>query len=177
MTDQRPNSASLPLARQKLFLAALAFAGGILAASSLPGYRPPLRWLLAALVFAGAAILLRSAPRIQSALALLSIAGLGALALQLSTSASLPPTSLDGNELKIVAHVTRDGIERPGFFGSPRQVVELETETVNLDGATQSVTTGVRASVYQRNKRNSDDESDEAAQSSLALRPLFYGQR
>src|SRR3954469_9889778 len=106
MTDHRPNRSSLPLIRQKLFLAAVAFAGGILAASSLPGYRPPLRWLLAALVFAGAAILLRSAPRIQTSLALLAIASLGALGLQLSISASpAPATSLDGSELEIVAHV------------------------------------------------------------------------
>src|SRR4051812_9057867 len=178
MTEHRPNRSSLPVTRQRLFLAAVAFAGGILAASSLSGYRPPLWWLLAALVFASAAILLRFATRIQSTLAFLSIASLGALALQLSSSAStVSSTSLDGNELEIVAHVTRDSVERPGFFGSPRQVVELETESVTLNGVAQNVTTGIRASLYQRNKRSSADELEDSAQSSPGLKPLLYGQR
>src|SRR4051812_21499973 len=178
MTEHRPNRSSLPVTRQRLFLAALAFSGGILAASSLPGYRPPLWWLLAALLFASSAILLRSATRIQGTFALLSIASLGALALQLSSNASTPSTtSLDGNELEIVAQVTRDGVERPGFFGSPRQVVELETEAVTLNGVAKNVATGIRASVYQRNKRSSDDESEDSAQSSSALKPLLYGER
>src|SRR5437016_3486670 len=87
-------------------------------------------------------------PLVRS-LAMLAIVGLGALGLQLSTTAPLDPDpSLHGAEVEIVAHVTRDGIARAGFFGSPRQVVELETESVVVNGATQDISTGIRANIY-----------------------------
>src|SRR3954447_23755770 len=165
MSGHRPNRASLPLARQKMFLAALAFGAGILFATSASGYRPPLWWFIAALCFATAAILLRSTPRIQGTLALAALASLGALASQISISpSSSTDTALDGTELEIVAHVTRDAIERPGFFGGPRQLVELETETVILNGVSQSLSTGIRASLYQRTRRGGDEEADEPRQ-------------
>jgi len=177
MTEHRPNRASLPIARQKMFLAALAFSAGILFASYAPGYRPPLWWLLAAVGFAAAALLLRSAPRMQGALALLGVAGLGALGLQLSASDSThAAASLDAAEVEIVAHITRDGVARPGFFGSPRQVVELETESVVMNGVTESVSTGIRATVFQRNRRDQDEGAGELTQSPPA-QPLLYGQR
>src|SRR5437868_6928767 len=157
MTEERQNRASLPIARQKLFLAALAFGAGILFAACAPQFRPPLWWMLAALVFTTAALLLRSLPRMQSSLALLAIASLGALGLQLSNhSAAASANSLDGSEVEIVAHVTRDSIARPGFFGSPRQVVELETETVTIDGVTQYLATGIRASLFLRHHAADD---------------------
>ena len=160
-----------------MFLAALAFSAGILFAASPIGYRPPLWWVFAAATFAAAAILLGSAPRIQGALALLAIASLGALGLQLSNnSTSESATSLDGAEVEIVAHVTRDSIERPGFFGSPRQVVEIETESVAINGVTHNISTGIRASVFQRNRRNQDEDADELTQPPLA-KQLLYGQR
>src|SRR4051812_22435789 len=118
---------SLPLSRQKMFLASLAFSAGIVFAAHSAQYRPPLWFLIAAIGFATSAFFLRSVPKLQTALALVSVASLGAVALQLQElSAVPPPTSFDGAELELVAHVTRDSIERPGFFGSPRNVVELE---------------------------------------------------
>src|SRR5437879_2975232 len=109
MTEERQSRASLPLARQKLFLRALAFGTGILFAACASQYRPPLWWLLAAVIFAAAAILLRSLPRMQSSLVLLAIGSLGSLGLQLSNhSADAAANSLDGSEVEIVAHVTRD---------------------------------------------------------------------
>src|SRR3954469_15542369 len=128
MTGNRPARASLPIARQKLFLGALAFSAGILFAAMSVGYRPPLWWMLAAIIFGAAAVLLRSFPRIQSTVALLAIAALAALSFEVSSSQPTQDSSaLDGDEAEIVAHVTHDGIARPGVFGSPRQVVELET--------------------------------------------------
>src|SRR5882724_13177277 len=109
MVEHRSTRASLPIVRQKIFLAVLAFSAGILFASHAPGYRPPLWWLLAAVMLATAAILLRSLPRVEGALALLAIAGLGALGLQLSASDSThSAASLDAVEVEIVAHITRD---------------------------------------------------------------------
>ena len=175
MTEERQTRASLPIGKQKLFLAALAFGAGILFTAFAPLYRPPLWWLLGALIFAAAAIFLRSLPRLQNTLALAAIACLGALGLQLSNdSISASPTSLDGAEAEIVAHVTRDGISRPGFFGSPRQVVELQTETVTIDGVTQNVVAGIRASLFQRHHTD-EDESDDTA--SAASPQLLYGER
>src|SRR5258707_9611806 len=124
MTEDRQTRASLPIARQRLFLAAIAFGVGILFASSPVGYRPPLWWLIAAGVFGIAALVLRSLPRMQGTSALLAIAALGGLGLAASNHPSTESSaSFDGAEVEIIAHVTRDGIARPGFFGNPRQVV------------------------------------------------------
>jgi competence protein ComEC len=164
---------SLPIARQKVFLASLAFGAGIMLAATCE-YRPPLWFLLATLSFAAAALLLRSIPKMQALLALGAIAALGSLALQLSRADTGSDSSLDGAEGEIVAHVTRDSVERPGFFGSRRQVVELETESVTVDGVVRKVSTGIRASLYQR-KQQMDEEVDET-QAPLLL-PLYYGQR
>jgi competence protein ComEC len=167
---------SLPIARQTMFLASLAFSGGIIFAATAGQYRPPLWFLIAAAAFATGAFFLRSLAKVQAGLALLGIASLGALSLQLhEISAAPPPTSLDGAEVEIVAHVTRDSIERPGFFGSPRNVVELETESATQNGVTQNISTGIGASLYQRNHAAHDEEADESQ--SPKLSPLHYGQR
>jgi competence protein ComEC len=177
MTENRPARASLPIARQKLFLAALAFAAGILFAASSVGYRPPLWLMIAAAVLAAAAVLLHSFPRIQSSLVLLAIAALGALSLEASYSQPAQDASaLDGTELEIVAHATHEGIERPGFFGSPRQTVEFETETVTLNGVSQDIRIGIRAGIYQHNRHSADEAADEVEQNPT-LPLVHYGQR
>src|SRR4051794_29818287 len=156
-----PSRGSLPLSRQKMFLASLAFIAGIIFAAASQQYRPPLWFLIAAIGFASGAFVLRSLSKLQPLLALLSVASLGAVAFQLQEiSAAPPPLSLDGAGVEVVAHVTRDSIERPGFFGSPRNVVELETESVTLNGVTQNITTGIRASLYQRNRASEDEAAD-----------------
>ena len=159
-----------------MFLASLAFSAGIIFAADSSRYRPPLWLLIAAVWFASGAFLLRSLPKLQAGLVLAAIASLGGLALQLQElSAVPPPTSLDGAEVEIVAHVTRDSVERPGFFGSPRNVVELETESVTQSGVVQNISTGVRASLYQR--RRTSEEEDADGEQPPKLSPLFYGQR
>src|SRR3954471_14491218 len=176
MDSNTPSRGSLPLSRQKMFLASLAFSAGIIFAAYAVQYRPPLWFLIAAIGFAAGALSLRSLPKLQTALALISVASLGAVALQLQEiSTAPPPSSLDGAEVEIIAHVTRDSIERPGFFGSPRNVVELETESVAQNGVIQNITTGIRASLYQRHHSGGDEDTDAAQSPKLA--PLFYGQR
>jgi|tagenome__1003787_1003787.scaffolds.fasta_scaffold20980922_3 competence protein ComEC len=176
MDRNTPSRGSLPIARQKMFMASLAFSVGIIFAAAAPQYRPPLWFLIAAIAFATGAFFLRSLPKVQSTLALLAIASLGALGLQLREISTAPPaTSLGGSAVELIAHVTHDSMERPGFFGSPRNVVELETESVTEGGVTQNVTTGIRASLYQRNRRSEDEDTDAAQSPKLA--PLFYGQR
>src|SRR3954466_3388270 len=97
---------SLPLSRQKMFLASLAFGAGIVFAAHSGQYRPPLWFLIAAIGFATGAFFLRSLPRLQAVLVLFAVACLGSLALQLQElSAAPPPTSFDGAELELVAHV------------------------------------------------------------------------
>jgi competence protein ComEC len=176
MDRNTPSRGSLPLPRQKMFLASLAFSAGIVFVAQAIQYRPPLWFLVAAVGFASGAFFLRSLPKLQTPLALLSVASLGAVAFQLQEiSAAPPPLSFDGAEVQVVAHVTRDSIERPGFFGSPRNLVQLETESVTQNGVTQNITTGVRASLYQRHRTSEDEEAD-GAQSPQGA-PLFYGQR
>src|SRR4051812_7706966 len=176
MDRNTPSRGSLPIARQKMFMASLAFSVGIIFAAAAPQYRPPLWFLIAAIAFATGAFFLRSLPKVQSTLALLAIASLGALGLQLREISTAPPaTSLGGSAVELIAHVTHDSMERPGFFGSPRNVVELETESVTEGGVTQNITTGIRASLYQRNRASEDEEADAAQSPKLA--PLFYGQR
>src|SRR5256885_12229299 len=175
MDTNTPSRVWLPIPRQNVFLASLAFAAGILFAATAQ-YRPPLWFLIAALAFATGALFLRSIPKLQTALSFFAIASLGALAFQLQEISPAPAsTSLDGAEIQMVAHVTRNSIERPGFFGSPRNVVELETESVTQNGVIQNTSAGIRASLYQRSRAARDEEAEESQSPKLA--PLFYGQR
>src|SRR3954451_15374533 len=65
MDRNTPSRGSLPIARQKMFMASLAFSVGIIFAAAAPQYRPPLWVLIAAIAFATGAFFLRSLPNVH----------------------------------------------------------------------------------------------------------------
>ena len=86
----------------------------------------------------------------------------------------------DGQELTVVAHVTRSGRMHPGNFGEMRQVVDVESETVATeDGIAVPVRSGIRLSIYS--PQSGDQILQEtksptrASQSTIGI--FHYGER
>lgn len=174
-----PAPASAPpsgAGRQPLLFASLALAAGILAGSY--AWRPPLWWLAGTAIFlVAAAYFLRPHLRAAQALALASLGLLGALNLQLrgidGGPAELAPF-LDGGEVTVTAHVTRDGVFRPGAFGGLRQQVDVETEEVSGPQGSATPAAGLRLNLYAARASGEDEEEDSGGAAFAALR---YGQR
>lgn len=148
------------LGRQPLLYAALAFGSGTLVA----GHLAPsaLAWIVVALTFAASALLFRSRRHFSAAIVLFSISALGAAAIQ--ATRSLPPRDtgienfFDRKDLLVTAHVTDDPTTRANSFGGTRQVLDVETEELSLDGRSVPLRAGLRLSIYSR-----DDEEDSEA--------------
>jgi competence protein ComEC len=86
----------------------------------------------------------------------------------------------DGQELTVVAHVTRDGRLHPGNFGEMRQVVDLESENVTTkDGIASPILSGIRLSIYS--PRLGDEISQGTGLPPAASQPrariFHYGER
>ena len=107
--------------REPLFIAALAFASGIVVANFV--WRPPLIWLIAATIAAaGVCVLHRRAPAFAFALAILALVPLGAFYLQVTDAAQVTPPNLAAfatgeGTVDVTAHVMREGIVRESPFG------------------------------------------------------------
>ncbi len=171
-----------PWSRQPLFLAAAAFAAGILLGDH--AWRPPMWWLGAAVVCAAAAaLLLGRRLRLACGLALVALLCLGAL------STAAPPAAdpgaeaiapfADGREVTVTAHVTRDGILRENPRGA-RQSLDLETESLSFEGASTPVRAGIRLTIYPApdDEKADDDAVDDAAAPEPPVSPVYlYGQR
>ena len=115
-----------------LFIAALAFASGIVAANFV--WRAPLIWLIAFVIAAaGVCALHRRAPSLAFALAVLSLVPLGAFYLQVTDAAQVTPPNLEAfatgeGTVDVTAHVMREGIVRDSPFGGKQESVDVETE-------------------------------------------------
>nr|MDP9263711.1 hypothetical protein [Acidobacteriota bacterium] len=128
-----PNRRAAPLppfpwSRQPLFLAATAYAAGILWGSY--AWRPPAWWLVAAVVCAAAAALLIGRRlRIACGLAIAALLFLGALSTAAPPSADPGAAGVapfaDGREATVTAHVIHDGILRENPRGA-RQSLDVE---------------------------------------------------
>ncbi|HLW85297.1 MAG TPA: ComEC/Rec2 family competence protein [Candidatus Sulfotelmatobacter sp.] len=214
LTQPKPESRSskpasvgpLPFAfrpqRQPMFWAALAYAFGI--AVGFHQWRPTTWWIVAcaAFVAASAYFLHRRASMVQGSSGRIWFAGslaLGALFLAGALHVQLrgPATPLDnciqpftgGNEVEMVAHVTRDGRMRQGSFGELRQSADVEVESVATDGGKPSlVHSGIRVSIYtpssgprRRESPGAETNPDENPASILSksstMRILHYGER
>jgi competence protein ComEC len=164
-----------PWSRQPLFLAAAAYAAGILWGSQI--WRPPVWWLVAAVVCAVAAAFLigRRLP-VACGLALTALLFLGAL------SAAAPPAGdpganqvapfADGREVTVTAHVLRDGILHENPRGA-RQSLDVESETLTVEGATTPLRAGIRLTLYP-----APEDEDSAEEAAPAEQPIYlYGQR
>jgi len=162
------------LPRQPLLWAAFAFSGGILAGEYL--WRPPVWWLVAAVAFgAFTGFFRRRRPWLAGLLSLSVVFLAGAMSIELRTPTDPGAGILrfaNGEEVTITAHVTNDGALRQAGPGT-RQVLDVETESIESGDRSVAVRAGVRISVYSRDlPGESDDPTD-----SGAARLFRYGER
>ena len=155
--------------RAPLALAALALACGIWIAGHVQ--RPPNVWAWSAVAFAVcsfAALAIKSLRPAQAA-AVLALVGAGAFARVLTPiqNVTVPPQQmLNGERVAIMAHVTNDGAFLAGT--GARQRVDLETESIELNGLKFTRPVGVRATLYSADENTADGDD---------LPPLHYGER
>jgi competence protein ComEC len=176
--------------------AALAYSLGILAGIYL--WRPTLWWAIAvaAFVLAAAYFTLRRS-RFSWVLALGAIFFAGALHIRLHDASSHFDTSIqpfaNGQELRITAHVTRDGRLQPGGFGEVRQSVDVETEDIEIedvkaeDAETQGaksekapkpvVHSGIRLSIYSRQTDDTTLAENYSPQAPATMPVFHFGDR
>ena len=167
--------------RQPMLWAAVAYSGGIVAGAYL--WRPALWWIVATVAFAAAAAYFaRRRVWLAGPLALGAFFLAGALHIQIRGPSPLLNTAIDpfadGQELQIVAHVTRDGRWKPASFGDARQALDVETEELETaDGSQTAVHSGIRLSIYQ--PASDDPEGIAPGTPSLGSTiPIFhYGER
>lgn len=138
-------------ARQPLFWAAVAFSGGILAGTYL--WRPPAWWFLAAVAFLLGGLRFRGPQlwrvNVTWALALAAVAALGAWSSEVQRQPSLPDVAsfVDGRLVTVTGYVKRDGVAH-GTGAYQRQTVDLQTESIERDGAVVPLKVGVRLSFF-----------------------------
>ncbi len=161
--------------RHPLLWAALALAAGILMGTHL--WRPPLWWLIAAVILlaASAQVLARRALAARL-LALSAMATLGALliaAQDLAPPSADPTQFTDGRQAVITAHVLRDPVARTAAWGGPRQIADLETHHIQIEGVTHEARLGVRLTIYQ----SADDGADASSAEPFAFPFLRPGEQ
>ena len=138
--------------REPMLWAAVAYSAGIIAGVYL--WRPELWWVLAGCAFvAAAAFFTNRRPWLAGPLAFSALFFAGAMHIQARDGSRHIDTSIlrfaDGQELNIVAHVTRNGRWRQGNFAEMRQVVDVETEAVTTEsGSVKLIHSGLRVSFY-----------------------------
>lgn len=178
-----PTIAEKPLSRQPTLWAALAYAGGIVTGFQL--WRPPLWWLAAAIFFsASGAYFLRRAIA-AFALALSSLFVTGALMMPVRVPENHYTADvlafLDGREVIVTAHVTKEGNLRQKTPGDVQQKLDLETEQIETGNDKGSeivaIRSGLRVSFYGHGAKN-EDENNESEKSAATPMHLFrYGER
>ncbi len=173
------------LCREPIFLAVLAFGGGIFVSAK--NWQPPLVWVCGILILlSAAAFLVRRLPRVSLATVAVAFAFLGAFTGQ-SRDATIEPQAgimrfTSGQEVVLRGHLVSDGIVRQGSFGKQQQSIDLAVEQVETEDTSATPTNGtVRLTLYstQRSRRaNADaDEDPSEDEDGNSLAPLLYGQR
>ena len=192
--------------RQPMFWAAVTYALGVVFGHYQS--RPASWWIFACAAFAAASVYFlhrrggsgRTASRriwLAGSLALGALFLAGALHIQLRRVSAPLDNSIQpftgGNEVEIVAHVTRDGRMQQGSFGDLRQTADVEAESVKTDTGEQSpVHSGVRLSIYTPSytpgyssrhseprgaETNPGENADAIPPDSGPMRLLHYGER
>ena len=165
--------------QEPLFLAALAFSAGIVAANYL--WRSPWVWLIGFLVAAlSAALALRRSSQLAFALALIAILPLGGFYLQARDAAqpaladNLRAFATGENESDVTAHVVREGLLRDSPYGGKQESVDVESESIGRDDRVLIGPIGIRLTLYS--KKSEEAEAGDAGGES-PLRVYRYGQR
>lgn len=175
----RPVSKPYCGGQEPIFLAAVAFSTGIIAANYL--WRSPFVWLAGFFIAAiGAALALRRSPQAGFTLALAALLPLGAFylqtrdAAQVTVAENLQPFATGENSVDVVAHVIREGLIRDSPYGGKQESVDVESEQLRLGDGHISTPVGIRLTVYS--KQTEEDEARDAAVES-PLRVYTYGER
>jgi len=154
-----------------LALAAAAFAGGIWLAGEIEG--GPLLWgcacaLLALCAVAAALAQSTRLARLSAVLAMLCAGSFARVATPSPGNAISPPELLNGRLVKIVGHVTNDGVF---LAGGPRERFDLETESLQLNETKFVRPFGLRITLFSR---ENEDDPDSGSAPGPALQ---YGDR
>ncbi len=167
--------------RQPMLWAAVSYSLGVVAGFYL--WRPTLWWVIAAALFvAAAAYFAQRRSGVGWLLALGALFLAGALHVQTRTASTRLDTAIqpyaDGQELQLIAHVTRDGRVQAGGFGEVRQTIDVETEEVQpASGETVPIHSGIRLGIYSPRPQYLGRNFDPVALP-VDLMPLYhYGDR
>jgi competence protein ComEC len=167
-----------------MFLAVLAFGGGILFSTRL--WQPPLLWVCGTFFLLGAAaFLVRRRPRISLATVVAAFLFLGAFTGQSRDAATEPQAGImqftSGREVVLTGHLLRDALVKQGNFGR-QQSIDLAVEQAETEDTPATPTNGtVRLTLYSRQgARRAYAEVDEATaadEDGNLPAALLYGQR
>ena len=174
-----PNARPSCGGQEPLFLAALAFSTGIVAANYL--WRSPWVWL-AGFLFAAisAATALRRSPQLAFVLTLVATVPLGGFYLQArdaaqpAIAANLQPFATGEREVSVIAHVMREGLVRDSPYGGKQESIDIESEQLQVGDRLLTEPVGIRLTIYSK---KSEEEEAQAAASESPLTPYGYGQR
>jgi competence protein ComEC len=165
--------------QEPVFLAALAFSAGILAADFF--WRSPYVWLVGLAIAMAAAILsLRRSPQLAFACGILAIVPLGGLYLQARDAAQsavvedLQPFGTGDDGIDVTAHVIREGLIRDSPYGGQQESVDVVADQMRLDERVLTEPVGIRLTIYSKSSE------EELARESGAESPLHvyrYGER
>lgn len=175
---------SLNICREPIFLAVLAFGGGIIVSTRI--WHPPLAWVCGIFfLLSAAAFLVRRLPRISLATVAVAFTFLGAFTGQSRDAAREPQAGImrftSGQEVVLTGYLLRDGVIRQGSFGKQQQSIDLAVEQVETENAPATPTNGtVRLTLYdtQRAREHAEADEDPAEdEDGRSPAPLLYGQR
>ncbi len=164
--------------KEPLFIAAVAFAGGIIAANYL--WRSPFVWLIAlALACVGACAVWKRGPELAYPLVLIAVFAAGAFTFRrLTPSQTTRPTCKRSQPAKARSrfhgHVIREGLVRDSPYGGKQESVDLESEELATADHLSNAHVGIRLTIYSR---ESDEAAAETSGSDPALPVYTYGER
>src|SRR5580765_8067481 len=178
-TSAAPPAFQFNASRQPMLWAAGTYSLGIVA--GVYAWRPAVWWLVAAAMFCGAAACFVSRRSgVAWLLALGSFFLAGALHIQMRSASPRLDTGIrpyaDRREVRVTAHVTREGRIQQGGFGELRQALDLETEQVQTpDGLIVPLHSGIRMNIYSPRER--EDVPAGLARTAPPTQTFHYGDR
>ena len=165
--------------QEPLFLAALAFSAGILAANYL--WRSPFVWLLGfALLMAAGVLSHRRSPQLGFVLTILATLPLGGFYLQAHDAAqpvvtdNLQRFATGEGGVDVVAHVIREGLVRDSPYGGKQESIDVESEQLGLGDTPLTSAVGIRLTIYSKEAEEEEARADGAES---PLRVYTYGER
>ncbi len=164
--------------KEPVFVAALAFASGVIAANYF--WRSPWAWMAAlSLACLGALIFWKRSAQAAYAFGLVAICALGAFYLQAYDAAQTTPPDLQAfatgeGEVVVTGHVIREGLVRTSPYGGKQESIDVDCEGLQTSDQTRHANVGVRLTIYSR---ESEESAAAASGAESPLRVYTYGER